>query len=344
VTLSGITSIILGIGNNKGEGKTVENGTLYFDDIRLHPPRCMAAYDSVADFTGDCVVDNNDLDVMATDWLMADGDTLTETRNANLINFPADGNWITGHIDGALEFDGVDDYVEATDPRLTGLTSMSLTAWIKQSVDNEWVAIVRSKEPTCGDDQVELGIYGGEYGGPDGLGYDWSCGTEEWTYDAGLDVPEDGTWTFVAVTVEPSSATLYMRPAGGVLGSGTNAVAHEPVDSFAVSFQIGDNAFKGMIDDVRIYAYHLPFADINDLAFQTGEPTPAPVYWYKLDETSGLVAADSGTPTLVYGPVQSKANLTDPEAKLQRSVNLRDYVIFANDWLGEFKWPPAPQD
>jgi len=276
---------------------------------------------------------------MATDWLMADGDTLTETRNGTLTNFPTDDSqWITGHIGGALEFDGVDDYVHFTDPRLVGLTSMSITAWVKQTIDNEWVSIVISREGACGDDPIELGIYGGMYGGPDGLGYDWSCGTEEWNWDADLDVPIDGTWTFCAVSVDPCGATLYMRPDGCDLDWGTNAVAHEPVDSFVTYFDIG-SGLQGVIDDVRIYAYNLSFSDINDLAFQTGEPTPAPVYWYKLDETSGLVAADSGTPTLVYGPVQSKANLTDPEAKLQRSVNLRDYAIFAEDWLGEFKYP-----
>jgi len=70
VTLSSITAITLGIGDNKGEGgKPSEEGTLYFDDIRLQPPRCFPDYSRpAADFSGDCRVDVNDLRFVVRDW------------------------------------------------------------------------------------------------------------------------------------------------------------------------------------------------------------------------------------------------------------------------------------
>jgi hypothetical protein len=292
---------------------------------------------------------------MGRDWASIDGLAQTENRPAALTDFTGEPNWTTGHIGGALEFDGVDDYVNVTDPRLKGLTSMSITAWVSQPIDNEWVSIVRSKEPTCGDDQAELGLYGGQYGGPGGLGYDWSCGTEEWKFDAGLDVPTDGTWTFVAMSLDPTGCTVYMKPDGGVLGSGRNVVAHEPLDSFAVSFQIG-LPLNGALDDVRIYGYNLDDANIALLANETGEPNPPPVYWYKLDETSGLSAADSGTPIEVYTINMSPANLVpkDPNDSADPNlgtgavdpnnldiVNFLDYAIMAEHWLeGPYLWPP----
>jgi hypothetical protein len=70
VTLSSITKITLGIGDLKGEGGgAAEQGTLYFDDIRLYPPRCSAEFGPTADFTGDCKVDMNDLRFVLADWL-----------------------------------------------------------------------------------------------------------------------------------------------------------------------------------------------------------------------------------------------------------------------------------
>jgi hypothetical protein len=209
----------------------------------------------------------------------------------------------------------------------------------------KWVGVLSSREEAegCGDDASEIGVYGKAYGGPDGLGYDWSCGTEEWQWDAGVDIT-DNVWTFIALAVDPCGATLYKREAGGSLQTGIrNEVAHSVQKNFADHFVIGSDDkggyFQGAIDDVRLYAYALDFNDVNSLSDQTAEPSPAPVYRYEFDETTGLTAADTGTPANVYGPVQSPANITDPEVKLQRFVNFADYAIFADNWMAQQLWP-----
>ena len=112
--------------------------------------------------------------------------------------------------------------------------------------------------------------------------------------------------------------------------------------------------FKGLIDDVRIYGYNLDDANIAMLADETGEPNPPPVYWYKLDEASGLSAADSGTPIEVYTINTSPANLVpkdpceseDPNLGLGAFdpnnldiVNFLDYRIMAEHWLEQHPWP-----
>jgi len=234
----------------------------------------------------------------------------SEKRDGNLVNFTNDPTqWVGGYINNALEFDGVDDYVHVTDPRLKGLTSMSITAWVKQPIVNEWVGIVTSRESACGDDTAEIGIYGPEYGGPgvSALGYDWPCcGYDAWKFDADFYVPV-GHWTFVALTVEPNSASLYMRPVGGLFRKGTDARPHPPLDGFGVYFDIGRSRptigyLQGVIDDVRIYDWALDDASMALLAYKIGDPNPWPVYWYKLDETSGFTAADSGYGSEFYGP------------------------------------------
>ncbi|UCF43970.1 MAG: hypothetical protein JSV99_03345, partial [Planctomycetota bacterium] len=349
VDLTAIDRFTIGIGGAEktGQGKAMlDYGYIWVDDIRLYPPRCRPEVSElVGDFTADCNVDYFDVNVMATDWLMQDGNILTENRPATLTGFPdATSHWVTGYIGGAIEVD--EGYnIHVNDPRLYGIASMSITAWIKKYIEFMWAGIVSSLEYTCQDDATEMGYYRGAYCcGPAGLGYDWSCGTEEWRWDAGLHVP-DGTWTFCAMVVDPCGCTLYMRPDGSALQTGLrNEVAHPIQQNFAQSFVIGrsdrrGNYFIGAIDDVRIYTYALDYNDVNNLAYQTAEPNPAPVYHYKFDETTGYTAADSGTPIHVYGAVQSVANLTDPEPKRSRFVNFADYAIFADNWMAQDLWP-----
>ncbi|MHC4157834.1 MAG: LamG-like jellyroll fold domain-containing protein [Planctomycetota bacterium] len=67
-----ITSITLGIGDGKNEGGApFEWGTIYFDDIRLYPPRCFPAFAALyGDFTGDCIIDFSDLEYFVQCWAM----------------------------------------------------------------------------------------------------------------------------------------------------------------------------------------------------------------------------------------------------------------------------------
>jgi len=62
VDVQNVTSLTIGIG---GAGSS---GLLYIDDIRLYPSRCIPAK-VPGDLTGDCIVDSNDLAVIADNWL-----------------------------------------------------------------------------------------------------------------------------------------------------------------------------------------------------------------------------------------------------------------------------------
>jgi hypothetical protein len=60
-------------------------GTLYFDDIRLYPPRCM--FGRTPDFNGDCFVDYNDLDILTDNWLLLPADPNIDLNKDTKINF-----------------------------------------------------------------------------------------------------------------------------------------------------------------------------------------------------------------------------------------------------------------
>jgi hypothetical protein len=69
VNLKSVKKLFLGVGNrtNPAAGGT---GKLFFDDIRLYRPRCVATLTKpVADLSNNCVVDYADIDIMASQWL-----------------------------------------------------------------------------------------------------------------------------------------------------------------------------------------------------------------------------------------------------------------------------------
>ena len=66
--LSSITAMTIGLGSGSAGG----TGTVYFNDVVLYPPRCLAQYAAAADLTRDCNVDLDDLIIMAEVWLDRD--------------------------------------------------------------------------------------------------------------------------------------------------------------------------------------------------------------------------------------------------------------------------------
>jgi hypothetical protein len=69
VTLTNVTRITVGFGDGTDPYPASGTGTVYFEDIRLYPPRCLPEYGPAGDITGDCVVNYEDLDIIARDWL-----------------------------------------------------------------------------------------------------------------------------------------------------------------------------------------------------------------------------------------------------------------------------------
>ena len=99
--------------------------------------------------------------------------------------------------------------------------------------------------------------------------YDWS---------SGLTVP-NGVWTFVALVITSSNATMYMEPSGGAMQSAVNAVANAAQAFSGVSYigqdPLGGRFFNGSIGDVRIYNSSLSAARIAQLYDSYYPPTVA---------------------------------------------------------------------
>jgi hypothetical protein len=80
VKLNSINKMVIGIGKKTPAGA----GSLYFDDIRLYPARCMPSMAKpAADINSDCTVDYLDLDIMADQWLKTAPPALTGDLNTD---------------------------------------------------------------------------------------------------------------------------------------------------------------------------------------------------------------------------------------------------------------------
>jgi hypothetical protein len=91
------------------------------------------------------------------------------------------------------------------------------------------------------------------------LGYHWSDQGNTYGWDSLLS-PPDGVWTYAALAVAPSQATIYMYD-GTTWSSAVNVVDH-PVQAFAATTLVGaDNgpgrAYNGLIDEAAIYGQTL---------------------------------------------------------------------------------------
>ena len=74
VNVASVNDIAIGFGDGTPRGVQDENYIVYFDDIRLHAPRCILSRRSAdfakLDYAGnDCVVDCEELKTMADEWL-----------------------------------------------------------------------------------------------------------------------------------------------------------------------------------------------------------------------------------------------------------------------------------
>jgi hypothetical protein len=113
------------------------------------------------------------------------------------------------------------------------------------------------------------------------LGYTWNNNSANtYNFRSGL-IPPLNEWSFVALVVEPTQATVYMMNPNGIQ-SATNVLAHSS-DVFGNNWRIGTDdlnnnndgsrAFTGLIDEVAVFTYALTPAQIQSL-YTAGGPAP----------------------------------------------------------------------
>jgi hypothetical protein len=221
-------------------------------------------------------VDVQDLLVLIQEWLsdsLVDGavaywkldettgsaasDYSVNAHHGTLMNMD-NSDWVAGKLGNALDFDGVNDYVEIQGYKgVTGTASRTCAAWIKTDKASSQILnwgtlltgqkwIVRINENGTLRAEVQDG------------------------YIYGTRVLTDNQWHHIAVALYDdgspniSEARLYvdgqLETTGGILACAVNTAAVQDVQLGV--FTVSPLYFRGLIDDVRIYDRALSAAEI----------------------------------------------------------------------------------
>jgi M6 family metalloprotease-like protein len=184
----------------------------------------------------------------------------------NGLSFSSDS--VPGQFSTALDFDGIDDYVEIP-PLNLNTNRLTISAWIRMTVDQgAYDGIVFNRTGSAAGLNFR--------GTGNMLGYHWNDNSSTYHWDSGLIAPKN-QWVFVALVVEPTQATIYMHD--GTLQSAVNTLTHN-AETFGNATAIGrDNSsrvFTGSMDDVRIYNYALDATAIAALVQGGRAENPSP--------------------------------------------------------------------
>jgi len=218
--------------------------------------------------------------------ISGNGNTGTLTNGPTWVSVtgaPPNANGLAG---GALEFDGVNDYVEKSlSTSIAPNDIYTITAWVKTSVNKQAQEVVSWGNDTTGERRSLLLWHGS------------NCSTcEQKVYSStwasnigGTTQINDGNWHHIAITVNGGEAKIY---ANGILeNTGTNtlnAYTNNNVRVGASPSGVSAEYFDGLIDNVRIYNYARTPAQIA-YDYNRGRPI---AHW-RLDECSGTTANDA---------------------------------------------------
>jgi hypothetical protein len=158
------------------------------------------------------------------------------------------GQWTTGQLDGALDFDGQDDYVEV--PGLTNPVNMTYALWVKaDGFHGYWNTLIEFE-----NDNPYFGVLiTGQLNLYTHVTTTATISTDEWYHIA---VTSDGSQSVVYIDGQQDVATGTANTATGT--------------GMGIGYHYGDTPFDGIIDDVRIYKRALSAEEIQRL-YSMGE-------------------------------------------------------------------------
>jgi len=159
--------------------------------------------------------------------------------------------WVSEVSGTALEFDGVDDYVDTGEPLLDNMSAFTLAGWIVAGNPTaSRIGLVGQ------NDLIEMGFNSGNIeiwtSASGTTNASWTLGTEDWHH--------------FAVVATSSSMTIYLDGAAAATGSGAadyGTAAYNVNIGGGGIWDASGNWFQGTMDDVRIYTRALTAAEVK---------------------------------------------------------------------------------
>jgi len=255
-SLQNVTKLAVGIDGNGAAGK------LYFDDILLYPYSSQLVIPTEPPLGG-----------LVGHWKFDDG-TGTVARDSsgqgNDGTFQGSPKWVTGKLNGAMEFDGDDDMLKLKSAFTTiGSSSNTLCGWFKVPLAGtaglaatERVGIIMGNGPDVPNTSWELHSVGQ-------MRLYWNGGEINRYGTTDL---RDNVWHYLAWVRDKATNANYMFIDGRL--EATIETLGKDVTFVATHFIGGDNRanppnFHGLMDDVRVYDRALSQGEIAWLAGRT---------------------------------------------------------------------------
>lgn len=234
-----------------------------------------------------------------------------------------------GVIDGALEFDGMDDYVDCgNDASLNITDQMTIAAWIatQDSGNSEFNPYV-----TKGDHSYAL-----KHNMWNNLAFtiydvDWHTA---W-FPVGSSY--NGDWHHVAGTYDGRVVKLYVDGIleGTTTHTGSIAGTTDNVN-MARNSEITDRSYDGMLDDVRIYSYALSPAEIGQLVWPDPQVVPGKAL-YVLTRSGIVHVSLTGAQQMLLDAHQTSRDLEIRDNTLYVTDKTRGGDIVVYDLQGNYR-------
>jgi rhamnogalacturonyl hydrolase YesR len=272
--------------------------------------------------------------------------------------------WTAGRVGSALHFNGVDSWVEVpTGPTLTGLSQITLEAWIQEdSITSDLKGIISKCDGSAPPINAEYFLGTNDNGR---VFFETDNGTAIFSSQSDRLIVQAGRWYHVAGTWSGDSYVIYID--GQQVLSGT--CTPQTTLSNSLPVQIGRHGtwswvyFQGTIDEVKIYNYARTANDIrqdahaSETALQVAEKAATWTISQAIYENGGYKWANylPGGPryasTVQYGSAGFGASYLELYKRTGNSTYL-DYAKRAAQWIisqavpdsGGYKWPHPDDD
>ena len=229
------------------------------------------------------------------------GDSSGNGNTGTLTNGPT---WITGQIGSALNFDGVNDWVNAgAGASLNPSSAITISAWVKTNNNTAFQKIV-SRQTS----KYALGL--------DGSSRTFLLQLKTGVTSAifGSTIPANNTWYHVVGTWDGANMNLYVNgvsDATPVAKTGTMA-ADSAVTEIGSRGGGTQHFWNGSIDDLRIYDRALSASEVQSL-YSAGIGTPPPLFDFALSNSGNVsvVQGQSVSDTIIATLISSSTQNTN---------------------------------
>jgi hypothetical protein len=314
LNLASVKTMYIGLGNRVSP-KAGGTGTIYIDDIRLYLPRCIASVlKPAADLSGNCVVDQADVEIIADLWLDSGFQvTPADPGTTGLVAYyPFNGNandtvgghngtivgtptYAAGKIGQAIQLNGVDQMVDVGAVGISGAAPRTIAGWSRANalVDAlpDWIDIFGFTGPAGNYGHFDIELVNASSRGYGIHVYGWERNI----------MPIDFEWHHLAASYDGTTIKWYGD--GRLIGSDSTLVLVTPDNVHMGMRDDNTNYWPGRVDEVRIYSRALSDAQIAWLAGRT---------------STFSIPADLHQDNV---------------------INFKDFAVLADSWLDELLWP-----